>query len=100
MTSQTNANFVVNVEMGPSGQTVNAAMGVGEAVTIAVLVVNGATAYYCTGLHIDGTNYTVNWAGGSAPSAGFANGIDCYMFTIIKVSTTPTYTILGSLTQY
>ena len=36
---------------------------------------------------IDGNAVTEEWVGGAAPSAGGANGLDIYSFTIIKTGT-------------
>ena len=51
---------------------------------------------------IDGTatGVTTYWQGGTAPSKGYASGIDAYTYTIIKTASTPTYTILASQTQF
>ena len=43
---------------------------------------------------------TPKWQGGTAPSAGNASSIDVYVYTIIKTAATPTYTVLGSQTQF
>lgn len=51
-------------------------------VTVAVLVSNGATAYYPTTFQIDGTSRTVYWQGGTAPTSGNANAIDVYVFSL------------------
>ncbi len=92
-------NWILNVAFS-SGTTLNAAMAVGDSITIAMLTTQGTTAYYCSAVTIDGTSVTPNWQGGTAPSAGNASGIDVYSFTVIKTASTPTYTVLATLTKF
>jgi hypothetical protein len=91
-------NWAFNVA-STSGATLNSLLATGQAVTITYLVTQGSTAYYCTGISIDGTSQTVNWQGGTAPSAGNASGIDAYTITIIKTAGS-TYTVLAALTKF
>lgn len=95
------ANWTQNIST--SGTYFSAYLAVGQAYTIAILVYQGSTAYYMNGtLQIDGTatGVTTYWQGGSVPTKGNANGYDVYTYTIIKTATTPTYTVLCSLTQF
>ena len=78
---------------------VNANLGVGQSVTVSVLMTQGSTAYYLNAYQVDGSSVTPKWSGGSAPSAGNASGIDVYTFTIIKTANA-TFTVLASQTQY
>lgn len=82
-----------------SGTTMNTEMAVGDSITVCMLTTQGATPYYVTAVQIDGTPVSVNWSGGTAPTAGQASGIDAYNFSIIKTASA-TYTVLGSLTQF
>jgi hypothetical protein len=91
-------NFTFNIR-GNSGTTLNATMATGQAVTIALLVTNGATAYYPTAIQIDGSSVTPKWQGGTAPAAGFANSVDVYNFVVIKTASA-TYTVLASQSQF
>jgi hypothetical protein len=59
----------------------------------------GANGYTITSIQIDGTAANVIWPGGSIPVYG-SNSSTSYTYTIIKTSTTPTYTVLGSGTRY
>ena len=93
-TSNSSANWTLNVR-GTSGSTLASKLAVGDSATISFLATN-STAYYMTALTIDGNAQTVKWSGGTAPSAGNANAIDVYQFTIIKTAATPTYTVLGA----
>jgi len=74
-------------------------MSVGQSVTIAYLAQCGTTAYYNNAVTIDGASVTPVWQGG-APTAGYASSLNAYTYTIIKTSTTPTWTVLASLTQF
>ena len=70
-----------------------------RSVTIAYMMLNGATARYQTAFKIDGTAQTVKWQGGTAPTAGNANSTDIYTFTVFKAPAGG-YTVLGSLTKF
>ena len=73
------------------------ASGEGFSVTIA-LKVNGSGTI--NGFHIDGVQQTVEWSGGSAPSAGSA-GYDVFTFSAFKTgSGTTNYTVFGAATNY
>lgn len=69
----------------------------GDSMTVTVAVTQGATPYYMTGLQIDGVSQTVKWVGGSAPTAGNANSVDEYKFTILKKASPNTYEVFGSM---
>jgi len=98
-TSDATANWTLNFR-GDSGATLDSLVGVGESVTVAFLATNGGTAYYASAFQVDGSSVTPIWSGGSAPSAGNANSVDAYIFTIIKTAATPTYEVIASLTQF
>jgi hypothetical protein len=93
-TSNASANWTLNVR-GNSGETLNSILATGDAITIAFLVTNGATAYRHTAMTIDGTSVTPKFSGGTAPASGNASSIDAYSFTIIKTASA-TYTVLGA----
>jgi hypothetical protein len=96
------ANWTQNLTYSVS-TTLNSALAVGQAATIAILATQGSTAYYMNGtLTIDGfsANVTTVWQGGSAPTTGFTTGIDVYTYTVIKTSATPAYTVLATQTQF
>jgi hypothetical protein len=91
-------NFVLNFAASSSA-SLNGLMVIGESLSVSVTVTNGSTAYYCTGITIDGVSQTINWQGGSAPAAGHASSLDVYTFNIKKTASA-TYTVLGSLVQF
>jgi len=93
-TTNASANWTLNVR-GTSGATLESILATGDAITVAFLVTNGATAYRHTAMTIDGTSVTPKFSGGTAPAAGNASSIDAYSFTIIKTASA-TFTVLGA----
>ena len=98
-TANATANVTVNFR-GNSTITANVLLATGQSTTMALLWTNGATAYYPNVIQVDGSNVTPKWQGGTAVTAGNANAIDVYAFTIIKTAATPTYVVLGSQTKF
>ena len=98
-TTNASGNFTVNVR-GSSGTTFNTLTAVGQSVTIAFLVTQGATAYYASAFTVDSVAVTPKWQGGTAPAAGNASSIDVYSYTIVKTAATPTYTVFASQTKF
>lgn len=99
-TSNATGNWVLNVR-GSASTSLNSILATGDSITVAFLATQGATAYYQTSLQVDGTTsgVTVEWQGGTAPTAGNASGIDVYLFNIIKTASA-TYTVLASQTKF
>ena len=71
----------------------------GTTTTMTMIAGNNSTSYYMTAFKIDGTTQTVEWAGGSAPSAGTGSGYDSYVITIFK-SSSNTYKCFGNFTNF
>ena len=92
------ANWTMNFRAS-SGTALNAALGVGESITVVFMATNGATAYYNNAITIDGTSVTPKYQGGVAWSYGTASGIDAYTYTIIKTASA-TYTVLASQIRF
>ena len=97
-TSSAANNWTLNIR-GNSTTSLSAMMTTNQAITVAFLVTQGATAYYANAHTIDGTSVTPKWQGGSAPTAGNASGIDIYTYTVIKTAAN-TFTVLASQTQF
>ena len=99
-TSNATGNWVLNVR-GSASTSLNSILTTGDSITVGFLATQGATAFYQTSLQVDGTTsgVTVEWQGGTAPSAGNASGIDVYLFNIIKTASA-TYTVLASQTKF
>jgi hypothetical protein len=97
-TSNASANWTVNIRASSSA-TLDSTLNVGESLTIAFLVTQGATAYYNSAVQVDGASVTPKWQGGSAPSSGNVSSVDTYSYTVIKTASA-TFTVLASLTQF
>jgi hypothetical protein len=92
------ANHIINLR-GDSSTSLNAAMAVGETVTVAYMNVNGNTTYYNAVTQVDGTTVTAIWQGGSAPTTGNASSTDVYTYTALKTAAS-TFTVFASQTQF
>jgi hypothetical protein len=97
-TGAATADWTINVR-GNVSTTLNSTMAVGEQISAVYLNTNTATAYKPTGFTIDGSAVTPKWLGGSAPATGTVNGIDAYVYTIIKTASA-TYTVLASQNKF
>lgn len=91
------ANWTLNFR-GNESTTLNSIMPLSSSLTV-TLITNTTTAYSSSAYQIDGTSITPRWQNGINAS-GNANSIDAHTFTIIKVSNTPTYLLLGSITKF
>lgn len=96
-TVDADTNFTLNIR-GNSGTTLNSILGIGQSCTLAVIVTNGATAYYLNEMTIDGTSVSPKWLG-SAPTQGDASSLDVYLVTVIKTASA-TYTVLASQNNF
>jgi hypothetical protein len=96
-TSNASANHTLNFRYS-SGATLSSVLPVGDAITLVWLNTNGATPYYPNVIQIDGSTVTPKVP--AAITAGNANSIDAYSFTIIKTAATPTYTVLETQTKF
>jgi len=97
-TTNATANFTLNIR-GSSTVSLNTLMATGQAMTLALLINCGATAYYPSTIQIDGTTVTPKWQNGASISAGYASAVNVYVFSIIKTASA-TYTVLGTQTKY
>ena len=99
-TSDSTANFVFNLRADGS-TTLASILPVDSSMTFAMVTQHGGTAYYCTGVSIDGQAQTVQWQGGTAPAEGTANGLDVVSITVIRTGSGNTdYRVLASATSY
>jgi len=98
LTSNAAANWTINFR-GNSATTLNTVMATNASLSASVLASQGPTAYYNNNVTIDGAATNVKWQGGSAPTSGNANSVDCYSYVIIKTSTN-TYNVFASQTQF
>jgi hypothetical protein len=97
-TGAATANWTLNVR-GSGAATLDSTMAVNEQISVVYLNTNTATAYIPSGFTIDGSAVTPKWLGGSAPATGTVNGIDAYVYTIIKTASA-TYTVLASQNKF
>jgi hypothetical protein len=97
-TTDASANWTFNIR-GDGSTTLDSSLVVGDSVTVAFAVTNGATAYYPTAFQVDGSAVTPKWQGGSAPSSGNASSVDVYVFTVVKTASA-TFTVFASQTQF
>lgn len=97
-TANASGNWTVNVR-GNSGTSLDSIMSNGQSMTVVFLATQGSTAYYQTGLTIDGGSITPKWQGGSAPLLGNASSVDAYVITIVKTGTA-TFTVFESQTRF
>jgi hypothetical protein len=97
-TSNSTGDWTFNIR-GNSGNTLNTVMSNGQSLTVAFAVTNGATPYYASVFSIDGTPITPKWQNAVAASAGSANSIDIYTYTIIKTAAN-TYTVFAAQTRF
>ena len=85
------ANFTANFT------NINSSLAQGS-LSIALILVQGATAYMPTAVEIGGAATPILWQGGSAPS-GTTNGIDVVSFTLLRGTSSWSF-VLGSATSY
>jgi hypothetical protein len=97
-TTAASANWTLNLR-GATSVTLNSLMAIGQTVTVAFLVTQGATAYYNSAVQVDGSSVTPKWQGNAAPNSGSPNSIDSYTYAIIKTANA-TFTVLASQVRY
>lgn len=97
-TSDTTVNWTFNFR-GDGSTALNSLLATGESVTTVIAVKSGATAYFSDTVTVDGNAITESWQGEAVPTVGNVNGMDLYMFTILKTGNN-TYKVFGSQTQY
>lgn len=98
LTSNAAGNWTFNVR-GDAANTLNSIMAIGQTLTLAAEVPQGATAYYCTAITVDGAApAAVKWAGGGAPAAGNISGVDIYSIRVTKTANA-TFQVRASQSQ-
>ncbi len=98
ITGSATGNWTLNLR-GDGSVQFNSMLATGDTFTFVVMATQGATAYYQSGMQIDGTSVTPKWSGGTAPTAGNASSIDVYTFVVIKTASA-TFTVLASQTKF
>ena len=97
-TSAAAGNFTLNIR-GDGSNALNAIMATGQSISIVFAVTCTGTPYYNNVVQIDGSTVTPEWQGGAAPTAGNANSVDIYTYTIFKTGDA-TFTAFASQTQF
>ena len=97
-TTNASGTWVLNFR-GDGSTTLNSLMAVGETRTVTFLSTQGSTAYYNTGVQVDGASVTPKWQGGSAPTTGNPSSVDIYTYSIVKTASA-TFTIFASQTRF
>ena len=97
-TASATGNWTLNVRAS-SGATLDSILATGDSITVVFFATQGSPAYYQTAFQIDGNSVTPKWQNGVAPSAGNANSIAIYSYTIIKTGSA-TFTAFGSQTKF
>ncbi len=83
--SSPSANFTINVTNAPTTND--------RALSVTVIVTQGATAYIPSALQVAGSAQTIKWSGGAAP-AGTASKIDIFSFVLLRTGSA--WTVFGS----
>jgi hypothetical protein len=81
----TTSNFTVNATNIPTDNN--------YAITISIIVNQGASGYYPSVFQIAGSSQSIRWVNDAAPSVN-ASKIDIYNFTLIRISNA--WIVLGS----
>jgi hypothetical protein len=97
-TANATGNLTLNFR-GNSTISLNTILANGQSTTGTYVMKTGTTTYSISNVQVDGSAQTIQWATGTPPFS-FANSLMSFTFTIIKTSTSPTYTVLGSGTRY
>ena len=92
-TAATSGNYIPRL-FYDGATTINSLMSDGDVITFTLMV--ASSSHYLTSLVIEGVTQTIQWVGGSAPSAANGSGYDIYAFTIVKTASTPTYTVFAN----
>ena len=97
-TADATGNWGVNFR-GNISTSLNTIMAIGQSLTVALMVKQGASPFYPTSYSIDGNSITPMWQNGTPASAGNANSVDIYSYTIIKTAS-GVYTMFASQTKF
>ena len=84
-TAATSGNYIPRL-FYDGATTINSLMSDGDVITFTLMV--ASSSHYLTSLVIEGVTQTVEWVGGSAPSAANGSGYDIYSFTIMSTGGT------------
>jgi hypothetical protein len=97
-TAAATGSLIMNIR-GNATTTINSILSVGNSITVTYLMTTGSIAYVLNTFTVDGNTVVPKWAGAVTPT-GITNSVSSYTFTIVKTSSSPTYTVLASITGY
>ena len=81
-----------------SSKSLNNMLTTGDSLTVTVIT-TAAAGGYSANWTVDGSAVTEQWNGGSAPSAGGADGYDVYTVTLLKTSNA-TFTVFANVSNF
>ena len=91
------ANFAINIRGNSSITNLNNILSTGQTLTISIIVDRAGNTYKLSTVNVNGSSQTINWFGGTAPSAG--NALDIYSVTVLKTATS-TYKVFASQAKF
>jgi hypothetical protein len=91
------ANFAINIRGNSSVTNLNDILSTGQTITISIIIDRAANTYKLSTVNINGSSQTINWFGGTAPSAG--NALDIYSITVLKTAAS-TYKVFASQAKF
>lgn len=98
LTTNAVGNWIFNIRGDGTPTTLDSLMTIGQMLSLAVEVPQGAAPFYCTAITIDGAApASLKWQGG-APAAGNASGLDIYLIRVVKTAAA-TFQVRASLSQ-
>ena len=97
-TSNATSNWNVNFR-GSSTTQLNTLLSNGQCITVVFMTAQGATPYFSNTVQIDGSSVTPRYQGATAPTAGNANSVDIYSYTIVKTSNAA-FSVFASQTSF
>ena len=96
-TGTPSANFDINIRGDSTFTNLNDVLATGYTMTITIIVDRAANTYRLSTVNINGSSQTINWFGGTAPSAG--NALDIYSITVLKTGSS-TYKVFASQAKF
>lgn len=94
VTSNITANLT-NLKFENANSTLN------RALTVSIIIAQGATPYVCNAIQIEGVSQTILWQGSATAPAGNASKTDVITFSIIRTGLgTTDYIVFGQLVSF
>ena len=84
---------------GNSSNTLNSLMGTGDVCSPTMIVNKSNTSHFSNSVQVDGTDRTIEFAGGAPTDGGGNNTFDVYNYTIIKTGD-DAFIVFASVSTY